>query len=178
MFRSSDCPDLQKFWVTCGIWRSDICVADTLNSLVTSSILIVVFFHRSLQDRWVSQVKSYHDQGYFKRKHILVGMAKFDQSIIASLFKLLFHWFTCFREKESKKSLQASLKKCRTSLWYLCFQMWIHIKNIVYLLYLMKFNIFLFPIPVNITKKHSFFSLGFSQLSRKREINPAPVFIL
>lgn len=111
MFRSSDCPDLQKFWVTYSIWRSDICVADTLNSLVTSSILIVVFFHRSLQDRWVSQVKSYLDQGYFKRKHILVGMAKFDQSIIAPLFKLLFHWFTCFREKESKKSLQASLKK-------------------------------------------------------------------
>lgn len=111
MFKSSDCPDLQKFWVTYSIWRSDICVADTLNSLVTSSILIVVFFHRSLQDRWVSQVKSYLDQRYFTRKHILVGMGKFDQSIIAPLFKLLFHWFTCFREKESKKSLQASLKK-------------------------------------------------------------------
>lgn len=75
---ASDFPDLQKFWVRHSIWTADICVADILNSLVTSSTLIVVSFHKSLQDRRVSQVASlYQDQEYFNRKHILVGMEKF-----------------------------------------------------------------------------------------------------
>lgn len=85
------CPDLQKFWVRHSIWRADICVADILNSLVASSTLIVVSFHKPLKDRRVSQVANlYQDQEYFNRKHILGGIGKFDQSITAPLFQLLF----------------------------------------------------------------------------------------
>lgn len=59
----NDFPDLQKFWIRHRIWTADICVADILNSLMASSTLIVVSFHKSLQDRRVSHITSlYQDQ--------------------------------------------------------------------------------------------------------------------